>query len=100
MPGPVHARDCLLQSTGSAGAIPIGGGIRMNWDMVEGNWKQMKGKMREKWGKLTDDDWNAIAGKKDQFIGKLQERYGYSRDQAESDYNDWEKANERTSKVA
>ena len=56
--------------------------------------------MREKWGKLTDDDWNTVAGKKDQFIGKLQERYGYSRDQAEKDYSDWEKANDRTSKVA
>jgi uncharacterized protein YjbJ (UPF0337 family) len=72
----------------------------MNWDMAEGQWKQMKGKMREKWGKLTDDDWNAIGGKKDQFIGKLQERYGYSRDQAEKDYTDWEKANDQTSKVA
>jgi len=72
----------------------------MNSDMFEGNWKQFKGKMREKWGKLTDDDWNTVAGKKDQFIGKLQERYGYSRDQAEQDYSDWEKANERTSRVA
>jgi len=72
----------------------------MNSDMFEGNWKQFKGKMREKWGKLTDDDWEAVAGKKDQFIGKLQERYGYSRDQAESDYNDWEKANRSTTKVA
>lgn len=72
----------------------------MNSDTFEGNWKQFKGKMREKWGKLTDDDWNTVAGKKDQLIGKLQERYGYSRDQAEKDYSDWEKANERTSRVA
>jgi len=72
----------------------------VNWDIVEGNWKQFKGKMREKWGKLTDDDWNTVAGKKDQLIGKLQERYGYSRDQAEKDYTDWEQANERASKVA
>ena len=72
----------------------------MNSDTFEGNWKQFKGKMREKWGKLTDDDWDTVAGKKDQLIGKLQERYGYSRDQAEKDYSDWEKANERTSRVA
>ena len=44
----------------------------------------MKGKMREKWGKLTDDDWDTVAGKKDQLLGKLQERYGYSREQAET----------------
>jgi uncharacterized protein YjbJ (UPF0337 family) len=74
--------------------------MQMNSDTMEGNWKQLKGKMREKWGKLTDDDWNAVAGKKDQLLGKLQERYGYSREQAETDLSDWEKANERTSKVA
>ena len=72
----------------------------MNSDTLEGNWKQLKGKMREKWGKLTDDDWNAIGGKKDQFIGKLQERYGYSRDQAERDYDEWERANVNAGKVA
>ena len=72
----------------------------MNWDTVEGNWKQMKGAMREKWGKLTDDDWDSVAGKKDQLLGKLQERYGYSRDQAEKDLSDWEKANDRSSRVA
>jgi uncharacterized protein YjbJ (UPF0337 family) len=62
----------------------------MNQDVFEGNWKQLKGKMREKWGKLTDDDWDTVAGKKDQLLGKLQERYGYSREEAERDYNDWE----------
>ena len=72
----------------------------MNQDTFEGQWKQFKGKMREKWGKLTDDDWDTVAGKKDQLLGKLQERYGYSRDEAERDYNDWEKANARTSRVA
>ena len=72
----------------------------MNSDTMEGNWKQLKGKMREKWGKLTDDDWDAVAGKKDQLLGKLQERYGYSREQAETDLSDWERANDRTSKVA
>ena len=69
----------------------------MNSDQIQGNWKQLKGKMREKWGKLTDNDWEQIAGKKDQLLGKLQERYGYTRDQAERDYIDWERANERVS---
>ncbi len=65
----------------------------MNADMLQGQWKQMKGKMKEKWGKLTDSDWDQIAGKRDQFIGKLQERYGYSRDQAEKDLDEWERMN-------
>jgi uncharacterized protein YjbJ (UPF0337 family) len=73
---------------------------KMNWDTMEGNWKQIKGKMREKWGKLTDDDWDTVAGKKDQLLGKLQERYGYSREEAERDLSDWERAHDRTSRVA
>ena len=72
----------------------------MNQDTLEGQWKQLKGKMREKWGKLTDDDWDTVAGKKDQLVGKLQERYGYSREEAERDYSDWERVNIRPSKVA
>jgi uncharacterized protein YjbJ (UPF0337 family) len=74
--------------------------VPMNQDTLEGQWKQFKGKMREKWGKLTDDDWDAVAGKKDQLVGKLQERYGYSREEAERDYSDWERANIRSSRVA
>ncbi len=54
----------------------------MNKDIFEGNWKQMRGQMRNWWGKLTDDDFDQIAGNQDKLIGKLQERYGYSREQA------------------
>jgi uncharacterized protein YjbJ (UPF0337 family) len=72
----------------------------MNSDQIEGTWKQVKGKMREKWGKLTDNDWEQVAGKKDQLLGKLQERYGYTRAQAERDYADWDRANNTASKVA
>jgi uncharacterized protein YjbJ (UPF0337 family) len=57
----------------------------MNWDQVQGNWKQFKGKVREKWGKLSDDDLEVIGGKKDQLVGKLQERYGYAKAQAEKE---------------
>ncbi|HEV3196590.1 MAG TPA: CsbD family protein [Bryobacteraceae bacterium] len=71
----------------------------MNSDQLEGQWKQMKGKMKEKWGKLTDSDWDVIAGKRDQFIGKLQERYGYNREQAERELADFERAQDK-SKVA
>jgi uncharacterized protein YjbJ (UPF0337 family) len=55
----------------------------MNWDIISGQWKQWKGKVREKWGDLTDDELDRIAGKKDQLVGLLQEKYGYTRDQAD-----------------
>ena len=64
----------------------------MNWDRVEGNWKQLKGKAREKWGKLTDNDLEAIGGKKDQLIGRIQERYGISKDEAQKQADEWVKA--------
>ena len=54
----------------------------MNWDRIEGNWKQFKGKAKEQWGKLTDDDLDVVEGKRDQLAGRLQERYGYAKDQA------------------
>lgn len=61
----------------------------MNWDLVEGQWKELKGKVRSKWGKLTDDDLEAVAGKRDQLIGRLQQRYGVRRDAAEADVDAW-----------
>ncbi|HXZ81516.1 MAG TPA: CsbD family protein [Terriglobales bacterium] len=59
------------------------------WDQMEGKWKQMKGAVKEKWGKLTNDDLDVIAGKKDQLIGKIQERYGITRAEAERQVSDW-----------
>ena len=61
----------------------------MNWDRIEGNWKNFKGKMKEQWGKLTDDDLTVINGQRDQLEGKLQDRYGYTRDQVKKDVDDW-----------
>jgi uncharacterized protein YjbJ (UPF0337 family) len=55
----------------------------MNWDQVEGKWKQYKGQAKEKWGKLSDDDLDVIDGKRQQIVGKIQERYGISREAAE-----------------
>jgi len=55
----------------------------MNWDTIKGNWKQMKGKVREEWGDITDDEYEHIAGQRDQFVGTLQKKYGYARDEAE-----------------
>ena len=54
----------------------------MNWDQVEGKWKQFAGAARAKWGKLTDSDWQVVAGKKDQLVGRIQERYGVAKDDA------------------
>jgi uncharacterized protein YjbJ (UPF0337 family) len=56
--------------------------IEMNWDVVQGNWKQLKGKAKEQWGKLTDDHLDVIAGKFDQLAGKIQETYGVTKDKA------------------
>jgi uncharacterized protein YjbJ (UPF0337 family) len=53
----------------------------MNWDRIEGDWKQFVGKVKEKWAKLTDDDLAAISGKREQLEGKIQERYGHGKDQ-------------------
>ena len=55
----------------------------MNWDQVEGKWKQYKGQVKEKWGKLTDDDIDVIDGKRQQLVGRIQERYGIAKDEAE-----------------
>ncbi len=61
----------------------------MNWDQVEGKWKQMKGSVREKWGQLTDSDFEQIAGNKDKFLGSLQERYGYTKEKAQQELDEW-----------
>jgi uncharacterized protein YjbJ (UPF0337 family) len=61
----------------------------MDWNRVEGNWKQVKGKVKEKWGKLTDDDLDVVGGKRDQLEGKIQERYGIAKDQVRKDIDDW-----------
>lgn len=65
----------------------------MNKDEVGGNWKQVKGKVKEQWGKLTDDDMTVIEGKRDQLVGKIQERYGYAKEQAEKEVDSWDKRN-------
>jgi uncharacterized protein YjbJ (UPF0337 family) len=62
---------------------------QMNWDRIEGDWKQLTGKVKEKWGKLTDDDLTVINGKREQLEGKIQERYGYGKDQIKKELDDW-----------
>jgi uncharacterized protein YjbJ (UPF0337 family) len=57
--------------------------MAVNWDIVKGKWKQLKGDARIQWGKITDDEWDQIAGNKDKLVGKLQEKYGWAREDAE-----------------
>lgn len=64
----------------------------MNWDQMQGKWKQMKGSVRKQWGKLTDDDLEYIAGSKDQFVGRLQERYGITKEAAQHQADEWLRA--------
>ena len=61
----------------------------MNWDQIKGEWREAKGKLRSKWGKLTDDDLEQIAGKKDILVGRLQRRYGWKKDQAEQSLDEY-----------
>jgi uncharacterized protein YjbJ (UPF0337 family) len=61
----------------------------MNWDRIEGNWKQIKGQVHQKWGKLTNDDLEVIQGKRTELSGRLQQRYGLAKDEAERQIEDW-----------
>jgi uncharacterized protein YjbJ (UPF0337 family) len=64
----------------------------MNWDQVEGKWKQIKGEAKTRWGKLTDDDLNTVGGQRDKLVGRVQERYGIAKDQAQREVEDWNKS--------
>ncbi len=68
----------------------------MNWDQIEGKWKQLAGSARERWGKITDDDWQTIGGKKDQLIGRIQERYGIAKAEAEIQADEWLRAQKKS----
>jgi uncharacterized protein YjbJ (UPF0337 family) len=61
----------------------------MNWDQIEGKWKQLTGSVKQQWGKLTDDDLEQIAGTRDRFVGKLQERYGLAKEEAQRKADEW-----------
>lgn len=72
----------------------------MNWDQIEGKWKQAKGAMKQQWGKLTDDDLDTIQGKRDQLVGRLQERYGIAKEEAQKQADDWYKKFESSPEYA
>ncbi|MFY9842420.1 MAG: CsbD family protein [Terriglobales bacterium] len=71
----------------------------MNSDQMKGKWKQMKGSVKERWGKLTDDDLDVIDGQQDQLIGTIQERYGIAREAAQKQVDEWNKAANRQAEV-
>jgi uncharacterized protein YjbJ (UPF0337 family) len=61
----------------------------MNWDRIQGEWKQLAASMKGRWAKLTDDDLKLVAAKKDALVGKIHERYGILRDEAEKQVDEW-----------
>ncbi|MGD9806586.1 MAG: CsbD family protein [Hyphomicrobiaceae bacterium] len=61
----------------------------MNWDRIEGGWKEFKGKVKQQWGELTDDELDQINGKREELEGHLQRRYGYAKDKARSEVDTW-----------
>ncbi|MGE0354567.1 MAG: CsbD family protein [Gemmatimonadales bacterium] len=63
----------------------------MNRDTLQGTWMEMKGKVREEWGKLTDNDLDRIAGKREQLVGVLQQHYGWAKEDAERRVEEWRK---------
>ena len=69
----------------------------MNWDRIEGNWKQFKGNVLQQWGKLTDDELDVVAGRRDLLMGRIQELYGISKDETEKQLADWQKRIEESS---
>jgi uncharacterized protein YjbJ (UPF0337 family) len=69
----------------------------MNDDTLKGQWNQLKGSIREKWGKLTDDDLDQVQGKGEQLVGKIQERYGYAKEDAQREFDDWASRNRPSS---
>jgi uncharacterized protein YjbJ (UPF0337 family) len=71
-------------------ATDLGKGRMMNADILRGKWNQIKGKAKQKWGKLTDDDLDKVDGSRDELVGVIQERYGKSRDAAEKEVDSWD----------
>jgi uncharacterized protein YjbJ (UPF0337 family) len=90
-----------LPKTAATGNLIIAGTRRnlMNSDQLQGKWKQIKGSVKERWGKLTDDDLNVIDGKHDQLVGKIQEKYGIARDAAQKQVDEWNAVESRQSEL-
>jgi uncharacterized protein YjbJ (UPF0337 family) len=85
-------RDAISLREGHSFTHRNEGSSGMNWDTMKGDWKQFKGKVKEQWGQLTDDDLDRIEGKRDQLLGAVQKRYGIARDEAERQLKEFETA--------
>jgi uncharacterized protein YjbJ (UPF0337 family) len=72
----------------------------MNWDQLEGKWKQLRGSVKQQWGELTDSDLDQIAGRRNVLVGKLQERYGMLREEAQRQADEWLRALRETGQEA
>jgi uncharacterized protein YjbJ (UPF0337 family) len=81
-----YARE---MQAGRPSKTPGGWEVAIDWDRIQGNWKQFKGKIRENWGLLTDNDLDKIAGRREQLEGIIQERYGISKDEARKQLDEW-----------
>jgi uncharacterized protein YjbJ (UPF0337 family) len=64
----------------------------MDWDRIEGNWKTFKGKAKQQWGRLTDDDLNMVEGRRDELEGRIQHQYGFEKDRARTEIDNWLKS--------
>jgi len=71
----------------------------MNWDRVEGKWKQFRGRVKEKWGNFTDDQWDVVDGQRDQRAGSIQESYGICADRLERTLRDWKNRDIRSQHI-
>ena len=71
----------------------------MNSEQLQGKWKQMKGSVKEQWGKLTDDDVDIINGQSDQLVGKIQERYGIAKEEAQRQVDEWMRTDTRETEI-
>jgi uncharacterized protein YjbJ (UPF0337 family) len=76
----------------SGGILKIWRQCTMDWNRIEGNWKEATGKIKQKWGQLTDDDLAQVNGQRDQLEGKIQQRYGLAKDMVRKNVDDWLKA--------
>jgi uncharacterized protein YjbJ (UPF0337 family) len=88
--GAAIARVCPFdEAVAPTSGRPTKGVTYMNWDRIEGNWKQFTGKAKQQWGKLTDDDLTVVEGRRVELVGKIQERYGIAKDEAEKQVDSW-----------
>lgn len=86
-----------LATSGAVSAMPVAENIKpayqnitaTTWDKIEGNWMQVRGKVRQQWGKLTDDDITVLNGRRDELSGIIQKRYGISASEANSEIDRW-----------